>query len=292
MSANLRGMALMAGAMASFALADAFIKALSATHPPGQIIWIAGLGGTLAFSLACIAARQSPVTRDILASGVIARMAAESIGTFGIVMALALAPLSMVVAIMQSVPLLVTMGAALFLGETVGWRRWGAILVGLAGVLLIIRPGTEGFTAVALFAVLAAVSLAGRDLLTRAVPRTSTNLQLGVWGFVGLIPTGLILMTALDQPAGPYTPIALSNFAAITLLTALAILFVTMAMRVGEISVVAPFRYTRMLFGLSLAVFWFGERPDLTTWVGAAIVVASGLYSFARERAIASKRRR
>ncbi len=292
MSPNLRGMALMASAMAAFAVADAFIKALSDTHAPGQIIWVAGVGGTLAFSLACIGARQSPVTRDLLAPGVIARVAAESIGTFGIVMALALAPLSMVVAIMQSVPLLVTMGAALFLRETVGWRRWAAILVGLAGVLLIIRPGTVGFTPVALFAVLAAVSLAGRDLLTRAVPRSSTNLQLGVWGFLGLIPTGLILVAALDQPTGPYTPQALAIFAAITLLTAAAILFVTMAMRVGEISVVAPFRYTRMLFGLSLAVFWFGERPDLTTWLGAAIVVASGLYSFTRERAIAAKGRR
>ncbi|MDU8945674.1 DMT family transporter [Ovoidimarina sediminis] len=284
---NLRGMALMTGAMAAFALADALIKALGDTHPSGQIIWVAGIGGTLAFALACIALREAPLTRDALAPATLARVLTEAVGTFGIVTALTLAPLSVVVAIMQSVPLLVTLGAAAFLGEQVGWRRWLAIIVGLLGVMIIIRPGTEGFTPPALFAVLAAVTLAARDILTRMVPRTATNLQLGVWGFAGLIPTGFLLVAISGQAEGPYTPIALTYFAGITVLTALAILFVTMSMRVGDVAVIAPFRYTRLLFGLALAILWFGERPDLATWIGSAIVVASGLYTFARERRLA-----
>lgn len=287
MHPNLRGMALMTGAMAAFALADALIKALGGTHPSGQIIWVAGIGGTLAFAAACLANRERPVTRDILAPASLARISTEAIGTFGIVTALTLAPLSTVVAIMQSVPLIVTMGAALFLGEKVGWRRWLAIIVGLVGVMIIIRPGTDGFAAPALYAVLAAVTLAARDILTRMVPKTASNLQLGAWGFAGLIPTGLLLVALSGQAQGPYTPLAVTYFAGITGLTALAILFVTMAMRVGDVAVVAPFRYTRLLFGLALAIIWFGERPDLATWLGAAIVVASGLYTFARERRMA-----
>ena len=138
---NLRGMALMTLAMALFAAADAFIKVLSATHPQGQIILVAGIGGTLAFALAVRLSGQAPVTRDILHPAVLARVGTEAVGTIGVVMALALAPLSVVVAILQSVPLIVTLGAALILGEAVGWRRWLAIALGMAGVLLILRPG-------------------------------------------------------------------------------------------------------------------------------------------------------
>lgn len=285
-SDSLRGMALMTLSMALFATADAFIKALSATHPQGQIVLVAGIGGTIAFALAAMAARQAPVTRDIAHPGVLARIATEAVGTVGIVTALALAPLSVVVAIMQSVPLIVTLGAALVLGETVGWRRWAAIAVGLAGVLLILRPGGGEVTASALWAVLAAVCLAARDLCTRLVPPSATNLQLGVWGFAGLIPAGALLLAFGAAPPGPFTPGAIGLFAAITLLTVGAILAITMSMRMGDVSAIAPFRYTRLIFGLALAVFWFGERPDAATWAGAAIVALAGLYAVLRERRV------
>ncbi len=284
-SANLRGMILMTTAMFCFATADAVIKVLSATHSNGQIIWIAGIGGTLVFAIAALIARQRLITQDVLAPAVMLRVLTEAVGTIGIVSALSLAPLSTVVAIMQSVPLLVTSGAALFLGERVGWRRWAAILIGLAGVLIILRPGTDSFTPAALLAVLAAVSLAGRDLCTRLVPHTATNFQLGIWGFTGLIPAGFVLVAFETAGSGPFTPLITAQYVAITLLTAAAILTITMAMRVGDVAVVSPFRYTRLLFGLLLAVLWFGESPDAPTWIGAAIVAGSGLYTFYRERA-------
>lgn len=280
---NLRGMLLMTLAMAAFASADAAIKILSATHAQSQIIWITGFAGSLVFATLALARGERPVTRDALAPAAIARVATEGIGTIGIVMALSLVPLSTVVAIMQSVPLLVTLGAAAFLGEAVGFRRWAAILVGLGGVLLILRPGTAGFSPETLFAVLSAVMLAARDLFTRVVPRTASNLQLGCWGFAGLIPSGLFLAVVFDTPAGGVTAPAIAMFGAVTALTVLAIWAITAAMRAGDVAVIAPFRYTRLLFGLTIAILFFGERPDLATWLGAAIVAASGLYTFYRE---------
>lgn len=285
-SDNLRGMTLMSLAMALFATADAFIKVLSQTHPQGQIILVAGIGGTVLFVLAALAAGQMPLTRDIAHPGVLARVAAEAIGTVGIVTALALAPLSVVVAIMQSVPLIVTLGAALILREAVGWRRWTAIAVGLAGVLLILRPGAGEVSLTALWAVLGAVCLAMRDLCTRLVPPSATNLQLGAWGFAGLIPAGLLLLGLGAAPTGPYTPGAIVLFAAVTGSTVVAILAITMSMRMGEVSAIAPFRYMRLVFGLALAVLWFGERPDGATWIGAVLIAGAGLYAVARERRV------
>ena len=285
LSENFRGMTLMTLSMAGFATADAVIKLLSATHSQAQIIWVTGVAGSLVFAALATFGRQPVLTRDVLAPAVLARIVAEGIGTIGIVMALSRAPLSTVVAIMQSVPLLVTLGAALFLREQVGWRRWAAILLGLAGVLLIVRPGAEGFSPASLFAVLGAVMLSGRDLFTRIVPRSATNLQLGCWGFAGLVPAGLLLALLVDVPPGPYDPPAFALFAAITALTVASIYAITGAMRLGDVAVIAPFRYTRLLFGLSIAILFFGERPDPITWAGAALVVATGLYTLYRERA-------
>lgn len=283
-SENLRGMALMTAAMFFFASADAFIKVLSQSHPAGQIIWISGLAGAIGFTIAVLFARQRPVTRDVMAPGVLLRLAAEGVGTVCIILALSRAPLSVVVTITQSMPLLVTLGASVFLGEAVGWRRWTAILVGLMGVLVILRPGTDGMTPGALFAVMAAISLSTRDLATRVAPRTASSLQLSAWGFWVLVPAGLILMQIQGSAPGPYTANAIAMLTAISVLAGLAILCVTMAMRVGDVAAVSPFRYARLIFGLALAVIWFGERPDLTTWLGAAIISASGLYTFYRER--------
>lgn len=282
-SDNLRGMALMTLSMAAFAAADGFIKVATGYLSQGQIIWITGVAGAALFALAAQGTGQRPVTVDLGHRVVLLRVLTEALGTVGIVMALALAPLSAVVAIMQSVPLLVTLGAALFLGEAVGARRWAAIAVGLCGVLLIVRPGTGDFSAETLFAVLAATSLAARDLCTRRVPRSASNFQLGCWGFAGLVPTGLFLSTVLATPPGAVSGLPLVLLAGITATTVLAIWAITAAMRSGDVAVVSPFRYTRLVFGLMIAMIFFGERPDTATWVGAAIIVASGLYALYRE---------
>lgn len=283
---NLRGIALMTLAMASFALADALIKLLSGTHPTGQVLMIISVFGAVGFGVAARMQGNRILTADFWQRAVIARNFGEALGTSGFITALALTPLSTASAVIQSAPLLVTLGAAVFLQEKVGLRRWLAILVGFVGVMIIIRPGVAGFDANALFAVQGAIGLAIRDLASRAVPRRISTFQLGCWGFLVTIPIGAIMWWIADTAAGPIDLLAVLILTAIIVGVAIAIYAITAAMRIGDVAVVSPFRYTRLVFGLFMAMVMFGERPDATTWVGAAIVVASGLYTFWRERRV------
>lgn len=286
-SENLRGMALMTGSMAFFATGDALIKDLSATMAQGHIIWMMGLGGLIVFAIVGLVRNQPPISRDLLDRYVLMRMLSEAVAVIGIVMALSLVPFSTVVAIMQSVPLIVTLGAVLLLKEQVGWRRWLAIFVGFVGVMLLVRPGSTEFSPAVLLAVLGTFGIAGRDLFARMAPKSSTHIQLSTWSFAALFPAGIFLAVLLNQPLLQPTFGQLSAVAAIVAAAGVAVMLVTMAMRMGDVAVVAPMRYTRLIFGLFIAIIWFGERPDALTWLGAAIIVASGLYAYYRERAAA-----
>ena len=196
---NRRGILLMVLAMGAFAVEDAVIKAASVTLPVGQIVAIVGLAGATAFGLLCARRGEAVVSRDLLAPPVMLRNASEMVATGAYVLALSLIPLAMASAILQGVPLAVTMGAALFLGERVGWRRWTAVVVGLAGVLLIVRPGMEGFQPASLLAVLGLLALAARDLATRRTPDRVSTFQLAAWGFGSLVPTGAALLLLPGQ---------------------------------------------------------------------------------------------
>jgi len=197
---NLRGSVLMVLAMAGFALEDMFIKRLAETMPVGQIIAVIGLGGAVIFAAIARGQGRHLITRDLLARPVILRNLGEMAGTMCFVTAIALTPLSSASAILQATPLVVTLGAAVFLGAPVGWRRWLAILVGFAGVLMVIRPGLAGFAPASLFAVGAVIGLAVRDLATRAVPAAISSMQLSAYAFATLVPTGAILMALGGAP--------------------------------------------------------------------------------------------
>ncbi|KNG92503.1 DMT family transporter [Pseudaestuariivita atlantica] len=287
MTDNLKGILWMIAAMAGFALGDVGIKALAALHMPlGQIMMGLGAGGTLGFALWTRGRGLPLVTARLWHPAILCRYVAEVLAALCMVLALALTPLSSVTAILQAAPLVVTIGAALIFKEGVGWRRWLAIAVGLAGVLLILRPGTEAFSPLSLFAVGAMLSLAARDLATRAVPREVASLQLATVGFSALILAGAVLVPFGDAfvPAG----VVHWSWMAFTVLTTIGGYYaITVAMRVGEISAVSPFRYTRLLFGLALGVTLFGERPDGWMLIGSAVVVGSGIYAVLRERQLA-----
>lgn len=281
---NGRAILLMLFAMAGFAAEDALIKAASAELPVGQVIALVGLGGALVFGLVALWRGEAVASRDLLDPWVLLRNGSEMLATATYVSALALIPLSTASAILQGVPLVVTMGAALVLGETVGWRRWSAVAVGLAGVLLIVRPGMEGFAPASLLAVFALVALAARDLATRRVPARVSVAQLSAWGFASLIPAGAALLLLPGQDAlWPSREGALTVLAAL-LFGLVGYAAITAAMRTGEVSAVAPFRYARLVFALAIAVAFFGERPDALTLAGAGVVIASGLYTLWRER--------
>jgi drug/metabolite transporter (DMT)-like permease len=280
---NLTGSLLMVAAMAGFAVEDMFLKSAAATLPVGQIMMIFGAGGMIAFLFLTLRRRERVFHPAILSRPILIRALFEVAGRLFYTLAIALTPLSSASAILQATPLVVVAGAAVFFGESVGWRRWTAIAVGFVGVLIILRPGADSFTLLSLLAVLGTLGFAGRDLATRAAPPVLSNMQLGVYGFamVLLAGAGLLAFTGGAVIPGPR---ASADLALGTLVGVFAYYAITAAMRTGEVAVVTPFRYTRLVFALILGALVFGERPDALTLTGSAVVVASGLYTLWRAR--------
>lgn len=281
---NIKGMAWMTLAMLAFALADMFIKMTVDRLPVGEVILFFGVGGALVFGIAARMQGANLASPAFLSKPVLARNASEILGTVCFVIALSKIELATLSSVIMSSPLLVTLGAAVILGEHVGWRRWLAIGIGMIGVLVILRPGLSGFEPAALWAVGAAIGLSGRDLATRPIPREISTLLLGCWGFLAAASAGavlLILFGGAVMPDGTETA-QLFGAQACALVAYYAI---TAAMRVGKIGVVSPFRYTRLVFAFIIAAVVFGERPDAATLIGAGIVIATGLYTFWRETA-------
>jgi drug/metabolite transporter (DMT)-like permease len=273
---NLRGAAFMVASMAGFAAEDAFIKAAARHMPLGEVVTIVGLVGTLAFAAMTLRSGQ-PLWHPVMRSRpLVVRSALEIAGRLFHALAITLTPISAASAILQASPLVVVAGAALIFGEKVGTRRWLAILAGFGGVILILRPGTDGFELLSLLAVAGTLGFAGRDLATRAAPKVLSNLQLGVAGFTMLTIAGAIILAASGAPVLPEAR-ALALVAGAAVFAIAGYHALTVAMRTGEIGAVAPFRYTRLVFALVVGVMIFGERPDILTLAGAAIVVVSGL---------------
>ena len=280
---NLRGSLLMTVAMLGFAIEDMFIKLLSATVPLGMVLILLGVGGAVVFSILALMRGDALFSRDLLARSVLIRNAGELIGTVGFITAIALTPLSSASAILQATPLVVTLGAALFLGEQVGWRRWSAILVGFAGVILIIRPGFDAFEPASLFAVMGVVGLALRDLATRTVPRSISSMQLSTYAFLTLVPAGIGMLAFTGDAPRVLNGLEWLLIAAALAFGVLSYYAIVAAMRMGDVAVITPFRYSRLVFALCFGVLFFGERPDMATLAGSALIVASGIYTFWRE---------
>lgn len=287
---NLRGVALMVAAMAGFAVEDAFIKTAAAFMPVGEILLVLGTGGTLIFGMLARLGGSRLFSPVLLTRPVWIRNLSEMLGTLFFVLAISLAPLSTVSAILQATPLAVTLGAAVVLKAPVGWRRWTAILIGFAGVLLIVRPGATGVDMGAIFALFAVFGLAARDLATRAVPAAVSSMVLATYGFASVIPAGAILLVISGGAVMPDSAAALVLLGAL-IVGVFAYYSIVAAMRVGDIAVVTPFRYTRLLFALVIGVMVFGERPDAPTLVGAAIIIATGLYTLIREARLSRRQR-
>ena len=184
---------------------------------------------------------------------------------------------------LQATPLVVLSGAALLFHERVGWQRWLAVLAGFGGVLVILRPGLAGFDALSLLAVAGMVGFAGRDLATRAAPLTLSNAQLGTLGFGVLTLSGAVILAVTGGVVWP-NALAAGQTALAALFGVAAYAALTGAMRTGEVSVVTPFRYSRLLFALIFGITIFGERPDAATLLGSAIIVASGIFTLTRSR--------
>lgn len=284
LSGNLSGILLMVVSMAFFAVEDSFVKLMLDDLQSGQIIALLGLGGGLVFAVLLRLRGEPLLVRAALSRPVLIRNGGEILGGVGYVTSLALIPLSSATAILQVTPLVVTMGAALFLRERVGPRRWAAIVIGLIGVMVIIRPGMDTFQPGALFAVVAVVGLAMRDVATRLILPSVTNLQISFYAYISFCLFGLVLM--LVQGTGAMTPrlwlLLLGGIGS----GVLAYYALTNSTRLGELSAVIPFRYSRLLFGLALGITVFAERPDRLTLLGSGIILVSGIYTMWREQVL------
>lgn len=271
----------MTASMAGFAVEDLFIKSASASLPPGQIILTMGLAGMLFFALLSQQAGEPAFPALFRSRGMLVRSGFEVSGRLFYALALALTPLSTTSAILQATPLVVIAGAALLFGEKVGWRRWAAVLLGLAGVMVVLRPGLQGFSALSLLAVAGMLGFAGRDLATRAAPRGLSNRQLGTLGFAMLALAGVLI---LGWTGGARLPSAreVALVAGATVFGIFGYHTLTGAMRTGAVAAVTPFRYTRLVFALILAALVLHERPDAATILGAAVIVLAGLYGLTR----------
>lgn len=278
----------MSASMLAFVLNDGQMKYLFADISIYQAIFLRGL---LTIPLiAALAWHQRQLFIRLSRSDwkfVALRALGEIMATVGFLTALAHMPLANVTAILQALPLTVTMAAALFLAEPVGWRRWTAIGVGFVGVMIIVRPGLEGFSIYSLSALFAVACVTLRDIATRRLSSEAPSLFVALITAIAITGLGAVMVPSITwvQPTGSMWLVITGASVAIIF----GYLFSIMTMRVGEIGFVAPFRYTAMVWAILMGILIFGEWPDAYTITGTAVIVITGLYSFHRERLARAK---
>ena len=288
-SDNMRGAALMTGSMVAFTMNDAFMKGLSGDIPLFQALFLRGLG-TVAV-LVALAIFTGQFRFDYSRKDwvlICARSAAEIGGTVFFLTALFHMPIANVTAVLQVLPLTVSLAGALFLGEVLGWRRLMAILVGFVGVFLIVRPGGEGFTIYSIYALGAVACVTLRDLVVRRMSRKVPSIMVGLMAAISVTLSGaFVTATQSWVPVDGTTTLQLAGAMAFIVF---GYIFSVAAMRTGEIGFVAPFRYSGLLAALIIGWAVFGDWPAPLTMIGAGIVVTTGLFTLYRERSLSLKK--
>jgi S-adenosylmethionine uptake transporter len=288
---NIAGALLMMASMAAFTINDTFVKLVGQTIPLFQLLTLRAILSTLLLLILARALGQLSfqIPREDR-KWVVLRSLAEVGAAFFFLSALLAMPLANVTAILQVLPLTVTLGAALFFRERVGWRRMLAICIGFAGMLLIVRPGSEGFTIYSVYALAAVASVTLRDLVTRPMSRGVSSMTVTV-----ITSATILVFAGLASLTVEWQAVSVREGAWIVA-SALFIIFgygfSVMVMRVGDISFIAPFRYTGLVWALLLGWLVFGDWPDTLTLLGAAIVVGSGSFALYREARLRARRKR
>lgn len=272
-------------AMAAFAIEDMFIKSASEVMPLGFTILCFGFGGALVFYCLIKYKAEQTFPSEIRSRTMLVRVCCEIVGRSFFALAIVLMPLSSASAILQATPLVVVLGASFYLQEKISFSHWVALLCGFIGVIMIVRPGLEGFDSASIFAIISTVGFAGRDLATRAASPKLSNTQLGFYGFLVLIAAGVCLSLVSSQSFAVDYGSSLKILGAI-FFGVIAYNALTIAMRSGTVSVIAPFRYSRVIFALILGVVIFGESPDLLTLCGTLVIVLSGVYILQSKRIV------
>ncbi len=280
----------MMASMAAFTINDTFVKLVGQTVPLFQLMTLRGIAATVLLVILALVLgeRRFHVPRhDRLWVGL--RSAAEVAAAYFFLSALLAMPLANVTAILQILPLTVTLGAVFFFGERVGWRRMLAIGLGFLGMVLITRPGPDGFTLQTGYALAAVLCVTLRDLVTKRMSPGTTSMTLSVITSAAIM--GFAAIASLGSTWQPVLPHEALLIAASAIFVLGGYVFSVMVMRVGDISFAAPFRYTGLLWALLLGWLVFGDWPDGVTLLGAGIVVASGLFAFYREAQVKDRKK-
>jgi drug/metabolite transporter (DMT)-like permease len=268
----------MIASMAAFAIEDAFLKTVTKQLPVGQVLMMFGAAGLCVFALMARRAGASIFQTHVLTKNMLLRAVFEFFGRLFYVLAIALTPMSSATAILQSAPLFVVLGARIFLREKVDAKTWIAIFLGLFGVLIILRPSAADFSLLSLLALIGTLGFVGRDLFSRTAPSSLTKEVLGFYGFTTMMIAGACYAVWDGKPfvslqAQQFIMLAAALLAGVFAYTALMT-----AMRTGSIGAVTPYRYSRLLFGISIGVIVFGEQLDAPMLLGCAIVIGAGLF--------------
>lgn len=286
----MRGAGLMMASMLLFTVNDTLVKLVAQVVPLWELLFLRGMLASLILAVICYWLGQFRALpgRDL---GLVAiRSLAEVGAAYFFLSALINMPIANVTALLQTLPLTVTLSAALFFREPLGWRRLSAIGVGFIGVLLIVRPGTEGFNEWTIYALIAVAFVTARDLATRRMSKAMPSMFVTFIGAVAV--TGFAGVFSLSEtwvvPPARETLLLLATAAVI----GGAYLCSVLVMRVGELGVVTPFRYTALVWALLLGWFVFGEWPEPLTFLGAGIIVTMGLFTLYRERRLSRLPRR
>ena len=282
LSDNMRGALLMVGAMTAYTLGDACMKAIGTNLPLSQSLTLRGiiaaaLLGILAWRDGALHVRLSSRDRALIAL----RSLTEAAAAMFFFVALFNMPFANVLALLQMLPLTITLASAVVFNEPVGWRRWSAIGVGFAGMLLIVRPGTEGFNLYALYALGTVTCITSRDLITRKLSRDIPSLRISFSAAAFALVLALLWSLLQDwQPVSPRNGLLLG---ATGLLLVGAYALSVAVMRVGDVGFIAPFRYTSLVIALVMGLLVFDEWPSLLSLIGAAMITGTGLFTLWRE---------
>lgn len=281
-SDNLRGILAMVISMAAFVVADIIVKYAGTDLPTGELLFFRGFFALILITAVAAYAGALKSAWKAVSPLMLLRCLGDIGANLFFFIAVVRMPFAEVSAIAQFTPLALTAGAALLFGETVGWRRWLALLVGMLGVLIIIRPGSSAFDWAALFVLASVISVSARDLITRYMGVRFPVLLLAMFT-AGAVTVGGLAMMPFETWVVP------SDEMLVLLLISGVCVFIgnyaiIVALQTGEIVVVAPFRYTILLFAIIGGYIVFGEMPDSITFLGIAVLIGAGLYTLHRER--------
>ena len=284
---NSKGIILMLISMASFAVGDTFVKISGAFLSPAQIMFFLIAGGLIIFAIIAKFKGENLLDNRAFSPILLIRYCAEMVGLVAMIIGLTKIPLSVVGTVTQASPILVAAGAVIFFKEVISWRRWSSIFIGFVGVVLVIQPGSQNLNYAVIWAVVALIAFSIRDLVTRLTPPDIPSSSIATFTMIAAFPFTTAWVFLSGEKFFPpemdwavvSSMIILGSFGYLLLITSL---------RLGELSAIMPFRYSRIVFLLILGFLVFGERPTASMLIGATLILISGVYIMWREKVVKS----